>query len=129
MDYSPTNGLGETLLPNNKLNQHATQYRNSIFLLLFTIVLESSGTLLLKRAFEDYRCTVIAFVCYFSSLGLFSVVLRTIPLSIAYTTWCTLGTVTVCLLSKVFYSENISIAKGFCIVLTVPCVIGMYVLP
>ena len=131
MDRNKTKGLSEALLSKSNIDESVCLLgpRMSMCLLLVTVVLESIGTLLLKRSLEDYRCMIMAYVCYFSSLGLFSVVLRQISLSVAYTTWCTLGTVSVCLLSKVFYNENISTSKAFCIVLTIPCVIGMYVLP
>ena len=128
---SSSKGLSEALLSKSNIDESMDFLgpRMSICLLLLTVVLESIGTLLLKRALEDFICLIMAYICYFSSLGLFSVVLRQISLSVAYTTWCTLGTVSVCLLSKVFYNESISMSKGFCILLTIPCVVGMYVLP
>ncbi len=121
-------GLGDAFLPGKTSNINIS-YETSIILLLLTVVLESAGTILLKRAVEDLKWLMLAYICYFSSLGIFSVVLRQISLSVAYTTWCTLGTISVCLLSKLFYDENISIPKGICILFTIPCVIGMYVLP
>lgn len=131
MDRNSPKGLSEVLLSKSNIDESVDILgpRISIRLLLLTVVLESIGTLLLKGALEDYKCLIMAYICYFSSLGLFSVVLRQISLSVAYTTWCTLGTVSVCLLSKVFYNENISMSKGICILLTIPCVVGMYVLP
>ena len=122
--------LSDPLLsPKNDSSLQKFEYKSAIYLLMFTIALESAGTILLKRAFDNYTYMITAYICYFLSLSLFSVVLQHISLSIAYTTWCTLGTVSVCLMSKIFYDENISFSKGICIVLTIPCVIGMYILP
>ena len=97
-------------------------------LLFLTIGLETFGTLMLKHSLEDGRIYIIAFACYFTSLGLFSVVLKYIPLSIAYTTWCTLGTVGVCVMSALFFGETLRPSKWACVVLTIPCVVGLYVL-
>lgn len=101
----------------------------SIGLLLFTIVLESVGTICLKKATEDVRIACVAYASYFAALSLFSIVLKDISLTIAYTTWCTIGTISVCVLSSVVYKEDISIQKWFCIIATIPFVIGMYILP
>lgn len=110
-------------------NQHyASPSAQSLLVLCFTIVLEVIGTLSLKYSIRDARIYMFAFPCYFSSLMLFSHVLRFIPLSIAYTTWCTFGTVGVCVTSSVIYDESLSITKWVCILMTIPCVIGMYIL-
>lgn len=98
-------------------------------LLLVTILLETIGTLLLKRAFDGVAYTAGAYGCYFSSLSLFSLVLRRIPLSIAYTTWCALGTVGVAVGSCLLYGETLSVGRWACVALTVPCVVGLHVLP
>lgn len=113
------------------LLQNLPPYNNKVYpvgLLLVTIGLETAGTLMLKYSLVDNRVYVVAFVCYFLSLGMFSYVLKYIPLSIAYTTWCTLGTVLVCVLSNVLYGEVMNAWKWGCVVLTIPCVAGLYVL-
>ena len=102
---------------------------HSVLLLLFTIALETSGTLLLKHSLEDAWYLVGAYACYFTALTLFAVTLRHIPLSVAYTTWCAFGTVGVAVLSQVLYKEVISGPKWICILATVPCVSGLYILP
>ena len=98
------------------------------FLLFFTICLETFGTLMLKHSLIDNRIYVVAFVCYFLSLSLFSLVLKYIPLSVAYTTWCTFGTVGVCVLSNLIYEEEMRPLKWVCVLLTIPCVVGLYIL-
>lgn len=120
----------ETPLLEYPLDRTPVFGRHGPFLLLLcTIVFETSGTLLLKRAFDGRLFVAAAFACYFTGLSLFTFVLRYIPLSVAYTTWCALGTVGVCSFSHFFYGETISLAKIICIVITIPCVIGLYVLP
>ena len=39
-----------------------------VLLLLFTILLETAGTLLLKRAFDGYSFMIAAYFCYFSTV-------------------------------------------------------------
>ena len=115
------------------LEADATKYivgqRSAVVLLVFTVVLETAGTLSLKRSGDGMQYYAAAYVCYGVSLGLFSVVLRHIPLSVAYSTWCTMGTVLVSVLSSWLYGDTISVYKWVCIGCTVPCVVGMYALP
>jgi len=94
----------------------------------FTILLEVSGTVLLKYATTDPRMYVAAYALYFSGLGMFSMTLRTVPLSIAYATWCTFGTIGVVLASQVLFNESIDTGKLLCIVASIPLVAGMYVM-
>lgn len=101
----------------------------SFFLLLFTITLETTGTLLLKHSLDDAWYLIGAYACYFTSLTLFAVTLRHIPLSVAYTTWCTFGTIGVTVMSQALYKEVISAPKWVCIFATIPCVAGLYILP
>jgi multidrug transporter EmrE-like cation transporter len=120
-----TCNLKEPLLSTSSrtINGHA------IGLLCITIILETSGTLLLKKAFDNYIYMSISFLLYFSSLTLFAFTLKCIPLSIAYTTWCTFGTVGVSIMSKIIYNEELSGMKWACIAATVPCIVGLYILP
>ena len=107
--------------PNSKIT--------SILLLAVTVVLEAAGTVLLKYSLQEQLFYCVAYACYFLSLTLFSIVLRDIPLSIAYTTWCTLGTIGVALFSHVFFDERIGPLKWGCILGTIPCLAGLYLLP
>lgn len=101
---------------------------SALALLMVTILLETAGTLLLKYSLEDNRIYVIAFICYFTSLGLFSYVLRTIPLYIAYTTWCALGIIMVCVFSSILFGEPIRPLKWVAILMTIPCISALYVM-
>ena len=93
-----------------------------------TILLEVSGTLLLRRAQDDVRVFFPAYALYFAGFSMFSFSLRYIPLSVAYSTWCALGTIGVSISSAYLYEEQIGWARWSCIVATVPPVIGMYIL-
>lgn len=93
-----------------------------------TISLEVSGTLLLKRAVDDYRIFFPAYALFFAGFSMFSFSLRYIPLSVAYTTWCAFGTIGVSLASAVLYEEPIKWGRWCCIFATLPPVIGMYLL-
>ena len=123
MEFS--NSTGEPLLSKSK---SSGGYAIPIILLFATIALETLGTLMLKHSLVDNRMYAIAFVSYFTSLATFSYVLKYIPLSIAYTTWCTLGTVSVCVLSSFIYGESLKPLKWACVVLTIPCMVGLYVI-
>ena len=101
--------------------------RRGLAWLALTIGCEISGTVLLKRGLDDIRICVLAYILYFVGLTLFTVALRSISLSIAYSTWCALGIMGVTLASKILYDEEISFARWVCILGTVPLIIGMYI--
>ena len=97
-------------------------------LLLFTIILEVSGTILLRHAQTDGRLFYIpAYIFYFSGFTIFSFTLRYIPLTVAYTTWCALGTTGVTVASQYLYNEEISLPRWVCIIASIPLVVGMYI--
>ena len=100
-----------------------------VCLLLLTICFEVNGTLLLKRGSSEYWILVPAYILYFVGLSLFTIVLRKMPLAIAYTTWCSLGTIGVTVFCVLVYGEPLSWSKILCILLTIPFVIGLYLLP
>ena len=119
--------IKEHLLPNERVHlPELTVF--SVLLLMTTIFLEIIGTLMLKHSVVDARAYVPAFLSYFFSLYTFSRVLHYVPLTIAYTTWCTVGTVGVCVLSNFFFDESMKPLKWLCVILTIPCIIGLYVL-
>ena len=115
--------LTQALLGDNTLRSPTG---GGMLLLACTILLEISGTLLLKRN-EETMLIILAFICYFAGLSLFTVVLRTVPLSVAYTTWCACGTVGVTLGSAFFFGETVSIPRFMCIIGTIPLVACMYI--
>jgi multidrug transporter EmrE-like cation transporter len=119
-----TDERSEPLLSGDKVS--VRQNVLCLGLLFVTIALETFATLMLKHSLVDNRIYVLAFASYFSSLGLFAYVLKYIPLSIAYTTWCTFGTVSVCVCSSVIYGETMKPFKWVCVACTIPCVVGLY---
>jgi small multidrug resistance pump len=102
------------------------QVRDILFL-GSTIACEVTGTVLLKQAWSDPRVYAVAYGLYFAGLYTFTLALRTIPLSIAYTTWCSIGIIGVTLGSKFVYAEDISVGRWVCILGTIPLIVGMYV--
>ncbi len=111
------------LLPRTEIPPYAFTF------LAITIVLEVTGTLILKSALDDVRIYFPAYALYFAGFSMFSFTLRYIPLSVAYTTWCALGTVGVAVLSRVCYAEKLSLERWICILATLPPVIGLHMLP
>ena len=97
-------------------------------LLVLTILLEASGTLLMKKAWESRWFMTLSYFIYFTALYMFLVVLRTIPLSVAYSIWCVSGVVLVSVGACVFFDEEISTLRWVCIILTLPLMIGICVL-
>lgn len=119
------NSLVEPLLPERPTETPTY----ALVLLATTIVLEVSGTLFLRMTLDDARYYIPAYLLYAASLSLFSWTLRCIPISVAYTTWCAFGTIGVSVASSVLFHEVISVRRWVCILLTIPPVIGMYILP
>ena len=123
---SPAKGFEEPFLHANEPTPPTYDVAD-VSTLLLTICFQVSGTLLLKSSRP--WLFVPAYALYFAGLSLFAFVLQRIPLAIAYTTWCALGTVGVTVASVVCYGEVLSRGKVACIASTVPFVVGMYVLP
>ena len=129
-DWSSRLGYTEPFLqPAEELSRTVPYDRKHLLLLALTIAFEVSGTLMLKAGTDNMRIMLPAFVLYFAGLVLFTQVLKHIPLAIAYTTWCAIGTIGVTVSSVVLYGETLSIPKFVCILCTIPCVAGLYVLP
>ena len=106
---------------------HNSLIRGSL-MLFTTVFFEIVGTLLLKFSLNNPQWFVLAYMSYFISLSLFSVTLRYIPLSIAYVTWCVIGSMGVTILSQHFFEERITVQQWLCMVAIVPFIIGMYIL-
>lgn len=97
----------------------------ALVLLATTIVIEVSATLFMRMTVYDAR----NYILYVASLSLFSWTLRCIPISVAYTTWRAFGTSGVSVASSVLFHEVIGVRRWVCILLTIPPVIGTYILP
>lgn len=125
--YAPPQKLSEPLLA-AVASDGLVSFRGVLFLAI-TILMEVSGTVLLKHAIYDPRMLVMAYALYFAGFSMFAVTLRSVPLSVAYTTWCAAGTVGVSIASRLVYQEEISPYRWVCIMCTIPFTVGMYVLP
>lgn len=119
----------EPLLPPARVTTTTAVPEHGFTFMLITILLEVSGTLCLRHALDDARFSFVAYALYFAGFSMFSFSLRYVSLSIAYTTWCALGTIGVTLASRFLYAEDISLTRWICIACTVPPVVGMYLLP
>lgn len=94
--------------------------------MIFTILLEVSGTLTLRRTVNDFRAYFPAYALYFAGFSMFSFTLRYIPLSIAYATWCALGTIGVSISSCFLYNETLSYAQWVCMFMLLAPMLGLY---
>ena len=126
--WAVARGFVDPLLPESPPPTYAPTLSDA-GLLLVTIGFEVSGTLLLKRAATgDWVAVLPAYLLYFSGITLFTIVLRRMPLAIAYATWCALGTIGVTLGSVVAFGEALSLGKAACIAGTMPLVAGLYLM-
>ncbi|WP_214820900.1 MULTISPECIES: multidrug efflux SMR transporter [unclassified Exiguobacterium] len=97
------------------------------FFLLFSIAFEVLGTSMLKLSdgFTNFVPSVILLVSFAASFTLMGIVLKTIPLSIAYSIWAGLGTVATGLIGVFVYGEVLSALNGIGLLLIVLGVIVM----
>ena len=97
------------------------------FILFFSIAFEVLGTSMLKLSdgFTNLVPSVILLVSFAVSFTLMGIVLKTIPLSIAYSIWAGLGTVATGLIGVFVYGEVLSALNGIGLLLIVLGVIVM----
>ena len=79
----------------------------SILLLLVAVAVEVGATSMLPRTdgFREPWWTVLVVSGYAISLGLLAVVVRQVPVSVAYAIWAGLGTAAVAAIGMVFLGE------------------------
>jgi small multidrug resistance pump len=96
-------------------------------LLMVAIGVEVCATALLPRAqgFTDPAWSVLVVVGYGLSIWLLTVVVRHMPVSIAYAIWAGVGTAAVAVIGFVFLGESMNWMKAFSIALIVGGVIGL----
>jgi small multidrug resistance pump len=96
-------------------------------LLTLAIAVEVGATALLPRAqgFTDPRWTAIVLAGYALSLWLLTVVVRTMPVSVAYAIWAGAGTALVALVGWTFLGEPLGMVKVLSLTLIVVGVIGL----
>lgn len=96
-------------------------------LLVAAIGIEVAATSLLPRAagFTDPLWTAIVVAGYFSSLWMLALVVRTIPVSVAYAVWAGVGTATVAVIGFTVLGESMSWLKAASVGLIVLGVVGL----
>jgi small multidrug resistance pump len=96
-------------------------------LMIFTIVLEVAGTISMKlsNGLTSPIPSVLLFVFYGACFALFSVVVKTIDLSVAYGIWSGMGTLLVFIVGIFIFGENLSWLKVGSIILIILGVIGL----
>jgi len=96
-------------------------------LLMAAIGIEVAATSLLPRAagFTDPLWTAIVVAGYISSLWMLALVVRTIPVSVAYAVWAGVGTATVAVIGFTFLGESMSWLKAASVGLIVLGVVGL----
>lgn len=98
-------------------------------LLAVAIVIEVGATSLLPRAqgFTDPLWTTIVIGGYALSVWLLAVVVKTMPVSVAYAVWSGVGTALVAAVGMAFLGESISTAKVLFLTMIVTGVVGLNV--
>lgn len=96
-------------------------------LLLVAIAVEVCATALLPRAqgFTDPAWTALVVAGYGLSIWLLTVVVRHMPVSVAYAVWAGLGTAAVAVIGFVFLGESMNWMKALSIALIVGGVVGL----
>ena len=96
-------------------------------LLLSAIGLEVGATAALPRTrgFHDPAWSLAVVAGYAVSIWLLSVVVRTMPVSVAYAVWSGVGTATVAVLGWLYLGDSMSLVKALCLALIVVGVVGL----
>ena len=99
----------------------------AIALLLAAIVIEVVATASLPKTdgFRDPGWTVAVVGGYAASIWLLSVVVRTLPVSIAYALWAGIGTALVAVVGTVVLGESMTTLKAVSLGMIVVGVIGL----
>lgn len=99
----------------------------AVVLLLAAIGIEVASTALLPRAngFTDPFWTVVVLVGYAASIWLLALVVRTVPVSVAYAVWSGLGTAIVAVIGYLFLGEQIGWLKAASLTMIVVGVVGL----
>lgn len=99
----------------------------AVLLLLAAIAVEVVSTALLPRAegFTDPLWTAVVLGGYAISIWLLAVVVRTLPVSVAYAVWSGLGTALVAVIGYLFLGEQVGWVKALSLGLIVAGVVGL----
>lgn len=99
----------------------------AVVLLVIAIAIEVASTALLPRTdgFTNPFWAVVVVMGYATSIWLLALVVRTIPVSIAYAVWSGLGTATVAVIGYLFLDEQLGWLKATSLALIVIGVVGL----
>lgn len=99
----------------------------AVLLLLSAIGLEVGATASLPRTrgFHDPGWSIAVVAGYAISIGLLSVVVKTVPVSIAYAVWSGVGTASVALIGYLWLGESMNLAKALSLALIIVGVVGL----
>ena len=96
-------------------------------LLMVAIGIEVAATALLPRAqgFTDAWWSAVVLGGYAVSIWLLAIVVRTMPVSVAYAVWSGVGTAVVAAVGYFFLGESMGWVKGLSLALIVVGVVGL----
>lgn len=96
-------------------------------LLLVAIAVEVVATALLPRTdgFSNPGWSAAVLLGYALSIWLLSVVVRSVPVSVAYAIWSGVGTALVAVAGMVFLDEPMGAVKAVCLAMVVLGVVGL----
>jgi small multidrug resistance pump len=96
-------------------------------LLVVAILVEVCATALLPRAqgFTEPGWSAVVLGGYAVSIWLLAVVVRTLPVSVAYAVWSGLGTAVVAVIAFVFLGEQMTLLKAASLAMIVVGVVGL----
>ncbi|MGI8645569.1 MAG: DMT family transporter [Nocardioides sp.] len=96
-------------------------------LLVIAIVIEVVATALLPRAqgFTDLVWSAVVLGGYGVSIWLLAIVVRTLPVSVAYAVWSGLGTAIVAVIAYFFLGESMTPLKAASLAMIVVGVVGL----
>ena len=97
--------------------------------LTVAIVLEVGGTTCMKlsEGFSKLWPSVMVFVLYGLSLGLLTLALKRIDVSVAYAVWSGMGTALIALVGVMWFKEPVTALRIVCLGLIILGVIGLNV--
>lgn len=96
-------------------------------ILLVAIGLEVAATSLLPRSrgFTDLKMSIVVLSGYASAIWLLSIVVRTMPVSVAYAVWAGGGTAAVAIVGLAFLGEPLTAAKVAFLAMIIVGVVGL----
>ena len=99
----------------------------AVVLLMAAIGIEVASTALLPRAagFTNVGWSTVVVAGYAASIWMLALVVRTMPVSVAYAVWAGLGTALVAVVGYAFLGESLGWAKAFSLGLIVAGVVGL----